>query len=265
MVCLFFAVLPALMPISALHAGQVAGLFVTPRNAAAISGDDRRALLVDVRSHSDFESIHIPGSIHVPLHFVKTRDHLKHRTIVLVDRGFSTRHLVRACIALNKSGFDVRILAGGLNAWVQNDLSVTGDPFEARAISRVSPADVFQELPAGTFLPVDISGTRDRAGAGIPFNDALDLDATSEDFIRDLARHASDDSRHAILFFNRAGTGYESVYRKAMSAGVPGAFFFLEGGLEAWNSYREHQRRANAPKSRHTISINRISCSNCND
>ncbi len=265
MMCLLFAVLQVFMSVSSSHAGHASGLFVSPQHAADRFGDDPEMLFVDIRSQSDFESIRIPGSINIPLHFIKARDHLKQRTIVLVDRGFSTSHMVRACRHLNQMDFEARILSGGLNAWTQNELPVAGNPFEARALSMVSPADVYPETSTGRFLPVDVSGSfRAKPESDDLFEDILLLDATEADFANHIARYRIDHPRRAILFFNQDGSGYETIRRQVQSAGIRNAFF-LEGGLDALNRHVSNQRRAGGKKSRRTISVNRISCISCND
>lgn len=265
MMCLLSAVLQVFMSASSSHAGHASGLFVSPQHAADRFGNDPEMLFVDIRSRSDFESIRIPGSINIPLHFIKVRDHLKQRTIILVDRGFSTGHMVRACRDLNQMDFEVRILSGGLNAWTQNELPVAGNPFGARALSMVSPADVYPETSTGRFLPVDVSGfSRAKPESADLFEDTLFLDATEADFATHVARYRIDHPRNAILFINQDGRGYETIRRQVQSAGIRNAFF-LEGGLDAWNRHVSNQRRAGGKKSRRTISVNRISCISCND
>lgn len=256
------------LSVSPLSAGEGSRLFISVDYAAMQSEEDENMLLVDVRSPVEFKRYRIPGSINIPFHFVKTKTHLKQRKIILVNRGFSTRYLVDGANTLNQMGFDAKILQGGLYAWMQSGLAFEGDAFAGKSLSRVSPRQALREHATGSVVPVDITGdTSDRhqlkASRKI-FEDTLYLDPTDKDFAERLGRLKTEHPSGAVLFFNQNGTGYEAVRRQIESAGIQ-AVFFLKGGLSACNTHMDATRRAKAPKSERTISIDQISCNSCND
>ena len=83
---------------------------------------DPRYQIADIRSEKDFNSYHIPGSIHIPfeqLGDVEKSDVFdKTKMLILASNG-NTR-AGQAWLLLRQMGYeDVYILAGGLNHWVQ--------------------------------------------------------------------------------------------------------------------------------------------------
>lgn len=253
---------------ASVSAGRDPALFISPEYAGMHTAGRANMLLVDVRSGKGFETLRIPGSISIPLHFVKSKNHLKQKRIVLVGRGFSNRRLLQACRKLNDQGFDARVLRGGLNAWVQSGLSYEGGAFAAKALSRILPREALREGTGPDVLPVDISEVvspgRAAPASWSVFENAVHSGATGKDFADFLARYKTDRPVRPLLFFNQDGTGYESVRRQVAFAGIQNAFF-LEGGLDACKSYISGRQRAETPKSERTLSINRISCINCSE
>ncbi|MFP4454154.1 MAG: rhodanese-like domain-containing protein, partial [Desulfobacterales bacterium] len=148
------------MPAAVVTAQEAGGLFISPEYAAVQIKSSQKIQFVDVRRKEEFDKIRIPGSIHVPAHFLKTKAYLKNKKIVLVNKGFSKRPLISACKDLNNRGFDARILSGGINAWVGKGLPVMGSTFAKNSLTMVSPRRAFQEHSTRSFLPVDISDSK---------------------------------------------------------------------------------------------------------
>ena len=78
---------------------------------------NQKLTLVDVRSKKDFERLHIPSSINIPLFAVKTKTYLKSARLVLVNEGFRYAELANECRRLTERGLKMSILDGGLPAW----------------------------------------------------------------------------------------------------------------------------------------------------
>ena len=84
------------------------------------------ALLLDVREPDEWETVHVPGSRHIPLGEIDQRlDELpRHREIVVICR--SGRRSAKAQDAIESAGFaPVANLAGGIIAWEEEGLPVT--------------------------------------------------------------------------------------------------------------------------------------------
>lgn len=83
---------------------------------AALSAD-RPPFLLDVREQYEWDQVHIPGALHIPMNSVP--EHLeefpREGTIVVVcaygSRSYSVAHFLRA------QGFDARNLVGGITQW----------------------------------------------------------------------------------------------------------------------------------------------------
>ena len=95
-------------------------------NVPTISSDEAREYLtdsnyqfIDVRTDGEYDSGHIPNSIHIPLHQIQDRmseiDSLKNKNIIAYCR--SGARSSKATKILVKAGFDVLNLSGGVLSW----------------------------------------------------------------------------------------------------------------------------------------------------
>ena len=95
-------------------------------NVPTISPEEAREYLtdsnyqfIDVRTDSEYDSGHIPNSIHIPLHQIQDRmseiDSLKNKNIIAYCR--SGARSSKATKILVKAGFDVLNLSGGVLSW----------------------------------------------------------------------------------------------------------------------------------------------------
>ena len=95
-------------------------------NVPTISSDEAREYLtdsnyqfIDVRTDGEYDSGHIPNSMHIPLHQIQDRmseiDSLKNKNIIAYCR--SGARSSKATKILVKAGFDVLNLSGGVLSW----------------------------------------------------------------------------------------------------------------------------------------------------
>ena len=95
-------------------------------NVPTISPEEAREYLndsnyqfIDVRTDSEYDSGHIPNSIHIPLHEIQDRmseiDSLKNKNIIAYCR--SGARSSKATKILVEAGFDVLNLSGGVLSW----------------------------------------------------------------------------------------------------------------------------------------------------
>lgn len=95
-------------------------------NVPTISSDEAREYLtdsnyqfIDVRTDGEYDSGHIPNSMHIPLHQIQDRmseiDSLKNKNIIVYCR--SGARSSKATKILVEAGFDVLNLSGGVLSW----------------------------------------------------------------------------------------------------------------------------------------------------
>lgn len=95
--------------------------------ARALLADNPDTLIVDVRTPAEFETVHIPGAINLPLDQVDA-----HLDRIIRDAG---GHLVLICQSGNRAGqacltlagaglTSASVLVGGMNAWISAGGSV---------------------------------------------------------------------------------------------------------------------------------------------
>jgi rhodanese-related sulfurtransferase len=86
-----------------------------------------RATLVDVRSHEEHATAHVPGSLNIPLEELRSR---------LADLPGGTLYLLcgsgkrssQAAALLSRRGYDVVNVAGGITEWYRGGHSVSYAP-----------------------------------------------------------------------------------------------------------------------------------------
>jgi len=82
------------------------------------------AIVVDIRNTSQFTEGHIIGALSIPLEEIKDKwkklEKFKSQPVVIVC--MSGTDSPRAASLLTEQGFSVRILAGGIRAWLDADM-----------------------------------------------------------------------------------------------------------------------------------------------
>jgi rhodanese-related sulfurtransferase len=195
--------------------------------------------LVDVRSNQDFERLHIPGAVNIPLHAVKTKTYLKSAPLVLVNEGFRYAALEDECRRLVKRGFKVSILDGGLPAWKRKGGRLVGDLFALEAMKTVTPRVFFREKDYENTLIIDFSPTRSEASSRlIPFARHIpvldDRDGSAAELKKLIAKKRPFQS---IILFNETGEHYEKAEMILNRMGIEA--FSLKGGLAGYQKYMQ--------------------------
>lgn len=87
---------------------------------------DGGALLLDVRERYEWEAVHAPQAVHIPLGKLSRSLHRipRDRTVVAVCR--SGMRSSQAAKLLSQNGYEVVNLVGGMNAWQRAGLPVVG-------------------------------------------------------------------------------------------------------------------------------------------
>jgi rhodanese-related sulfurtransferase len=197
--------------------------------------------LVDVRSPEDFKRLHIPGSLNIPLHAVKTKGFLRSVAVVLIHEGFQYSLLATECRQLTGMGFNVLILDGGLPAWERSGNKVAGDLFALDKMQIVSPHNLIQEIDYENILLIDVSQVKsDISRQLMPHSKHLPGSFDPGEWVRRLDRLIKSQKNQpffTILICNETGDGYHNLDKILTTAGIN--TFFLQGGVAGYGRYLE--------------------------
>ncbi len=216
-------------------------------------------LIVDVRNRPDYEKIHITSAINIPLYAVKTKPFFKRSTLVLTNNGFNYGLLEKEAGRLKEQGFNVSILRGGINAWLEKDFSLTGDVFARSDIWMVEPSDVYQESKYQSFLAINAAPGKN---TGSLFQDAVALDPADETAIEILKKYNQEHPANNVLVFNDTGEGYTAIRKRLHEAGVRHVFF-LKDGLDGFARYLHNLDLSRAPRDDRMMFTGK--CKSCGD
>ena len=202
---------------------------------------NHRITFVDVRSPKDFKRLHIPGSLNIPLHAVKTKGYLKTVAVVLIHEGFQYSLLASECRQLTDMGFKVHILDGGLPAWERSGNKLVGDLFALKDMQIVAPHALFLEKDYENILVIDISPVKSKISRQwMPHSKHLPISSNPGEWLRGLYRLISGQKNQpffTILICNETGDGYHNLDKIITTAGINA--FFLQGGVVGYGRYLE--------------------------
>lgn len=205
-------------------------------------------VLIDIRHKKAFDRIKIPGSINIPLHFIKTKPYLKNNKLVLIDKGPAKPGAVSECTRLQKDGYAVLILEGGLYAWVQAGGKTLGDPFAIKHLNEISAADYYASKAANRWIAIDTGNDPRNRLKSLP-------DAIHVPFLRDHAaflkqlksKVTSKTTYTPVLIFDHDGSEYKAIKKVIQGSGIK-AVFFLEGGRKAYKTFLHDRALSKMPK-----------------
>ena len=213
--------------------------------------DGREMLLVDVREARAFEQFRIPGSINIPLHFVKTKPFLKKKTFLLVNEGSRYGLLAEECRKLSDAGFPCSVLYGGLTAWRDEGGALEGDHTAWKRLGDMPAAAFFLEKEMQGWLMIDTSRKRGTVSACLlPEAVHVDLSGSLEQAVSRLGEaggRGRSDSFTRTLILNEKGTDYDSIRFSVEKAGLK-SVFYLEGGVGQYAAYLHQLRLLALPR-----------------
>ena len=199
----------------------------------------QKIILVDIRKPGEFERISIPGSINIPLYFIKSKAFLKLKPLVLVNTGYPHSQMEKECKSLRSKGFNVAVLTGGILSWHRKGGQLKGDLFALNGYNQISPRSFFQEKDYANQMVLDVSKKHTEASKQLiptathmPFFNNLNLGDL-------LAAAVNKADIKYFLIFNENGDHYEKIEKTLQKKGLENTFY-LTGGLNAYEIYLQH-------------------------
>jgi rhodanese-related sulfurtransferase len=218
-----------------------ASMAISPDTVLYKFKQKQKITLVDVRNSQDFERMHIPGSLNIPLHAVKTKVFFKSFPVVLINEGFHYSPLVSECRKLKDIGFKAYILDGGLLTWNRKGSRLVGDLFALEDMKTVTPRVFLREKDYKNTLVIDISPVQTELSKQLmPFSAHIPVSADPGEWFRKLDRIITSHKDYpflSVVVFNKTGEGYGSVNNILAGAGANA--FYLQGGVGGYNRYLE--------------------------
>jgi len=196
-------------------------------------------ILIDIRSPQDFKRLRIPGSINIPLHFIRSKTYLKPTPIVLIHEGFGYSRLISECRRLKSFGFEISILDGGLSAWHREGGRLVGDLLALNDMRDISPKEFLPESVYRNILLIDVSSNQTAESIQI-LPQAVHLpnlmhSPSSQKSMWQMIEARRSRLFQSILVFSSSGKNYAEIKqmmeRKRIDA------FYLQGGLAGYGQY----------------------------
>jgi rhodanese-related sulfurtransferase len=219
---------------------------LTPAKQAVALVAKGALLVVDTRTESEFERYRIPGSMNIPLAFVKTKQFLRGRAFVLTNEGQTSAELEETCEALREAGFkQAAVLRGGLSGWKKAKGVVEGDLLAQRELDRMQPMEYAQEGAYGDWLVASVAALPGEEVTKL-FPKAIALTGAKDDagFATDLKAATAKRTRKGVdlkvLVVDDDGSRIERLESR-LPPELAGQVFFLEGGIAGYRRFWSEQ------------------------
>lgn len=216
--------------------------------------------LVDIRSREEFDQARIPGSLNIPLHFIRTKAFLKSSRIVIVTEGYQYARLEPECKRLEQQGFMASILFGGLNTWKQANLPMEGEAWAHKAFDLIGPEEFHPEK--GCDLWVVLDATSDSALEPI-LPSAVRCDGKSaftSSRVKKTMKEKGEAGPFLVLIVNDDGRDLTGISRAASKAGLRNVFY-LQGGARAYRQHLQNIALSKEPREKRVQKIEK--CPTC--
>ena len=216
----------------------------------AFKGNDQ--IILDIRQGSRFDLNHIEGAVNFPLWTLKGMEALKNKSVALVGAGNDDTSLVREAIALQQLGFEsIRVLQGGIRAWVLAGLPVTGSDLDTTQTALIDPLDFLSSPQDGWLILETNSGPS--AKNTIPGSARVLLSDNPGKQLSEGIRKAGQlkSAPSKVLIVSPQGEKYQ-IIEKALPHGLSLPVFYLNGGAKA---YREVSAQWDASLHRRELTL----------
>ena len=109
----------SLLSCNVVKAGTDTLELISPQEASALTAE-KKAIIIDVREDNEWNTVHIPGAIHIPLAQLSNRlsELQPYKSSAIITQCRSGARSAKALDILKSAGFShVQNMEGGLIAW----------------------------------------------------------------------------------------------------------------------------------------------------
>lgn len=103
-------------------------------------------VLIDTRKSADFVNFHIDGAMNLSPDELRSKPFLRNNAVILIGNGKAEREHYIDCNRLKENGFkQVRVLQGGMPAWLASDQDIYGQAPNPEQLARLTPSELLME------------------------------------------------------------------------------------------------------------------------
>jgi len=204
--------------------------------------ESSKATFIDIRQPADYDSVHIPGAINIPLYAIKTKPFLRSDPIILINNGTRRRYYESECALLRQKGFDAYILEGGLNLWLHWGYPLVGDYFAQQTLQYINPVDLFVDRHFKNWLIIDVSSSYKEGIDALPntINIPVNENDSFEQTIRHYIRNLKTDALVSVVIISDTPEDYNKTMLVCSSI-QNAQFYYVNGGRAAYNKFLQNQ------------------------
>lgn len=211
-------------------------------------------VLVDVRNSDDFAIIHIPESLNIKTHEIKTKAFLKGKQLVLIGYGYDTGALLDTCKSLKSSGFkSVKILENGIAGWVNENHQRVVSAVINQSVFYLQPADIPNITDIKHVLVINVTGDKSKLLDNYFVNISNVSARTSTSLFKQLKKisQSNKNQYHYMIVVDSDGQRYSALHElNQIKNGMP--VMFLSGGIDDLHRY-DRNRSAISNKKEFTL------------
>ncbi|MBF0227162.1 MAG: rhodanese-like domain-containing protein [Desulfobacterales bacterium] len=260
-----FIILIAMSVNSIASEKSIYGNLISMESVIRDINQNTNIILIDVRDSSSFNEFRIPESINIPIYFIKTKNFLKSKKIVLVDNGYGYHYLDEECRNLQKSGFQVSILKGGIYEWVEKKAPIIGNMAITSELNKIPSNIFFEEKDFNSWIVINISENASENSKKL-FPDSIHIPLSNDlknwaNQLMDTIKAYNNNPFLSCVLFNDTGNDYEKVEKIVSEKNIKN-LFYLKGGLKDYTTFLENIKMSLNAVSKSTIKP--TECQPCN-
>jgi rhodanese-related sulfurtransferase len=227
----------------------------------------QKIMLVDTRESSEFDKYRIPCSINLPLHVIKRKNYLKNNELVIIHKGYHYDILEKECEKLDKLGFKVWILNGGLSNWIRRNGPMEGDLNACLVSNRIPPIGFHTVKNREDWVLIGAFGAQKIPEYSILFSNTrihiIDEINNNEQLVYNLKKILDKYKSCqfiSLLIFDKNGNNYDNTVIIDHKLSFTN-FYYLKGGFGAYQEFIKEQNAMNRPKKKRKKFIDK--CMTC--